>query len=270
MTLTTYKSLWGMTGPLDAEIGRIKDAGYDGVESAAQECTEPDELKQLLREHHLKYIALVYTEGADHLEHLRVVVANAMQFDPIKIVAHGGRDTMSYVKQVRFFEGALRLEEEFGVTIAHETHRRRPLFSPMNTLALLRELPELKLNIDYSHWCCVTESMLEDHAEAIALSATKAVHLHGRVGYENGPQVPDPRVAEWERCVTKHEAWWEMIIREHINREEKDFSFTPEYGPPTYMQTSPNSGAAVSDLWDVCLWTAERFRKQFGRVTSAQ
>jgi sugar phosphate isomerase/epimerase len=263
MQLKIYKSLWGMTGTLDEQFERIKTAGYDGVESASQEIQDRAQFKKLLEEHALEYVSLIYTEGPDHLEEFRTLVGHAAQFGAKKIVAHTGRDTMSYVKQIRFLESCLRVEEEIGISIAHETHRRRPLFTPMNTVAILRELPELKLNVDFSHWCCVTESMLEDHADAISVAARHAVHLHGRVGFENGPQVPDPRVQEWERCVTKHEGWWDQVIAAHIQRDATEMTFVPEYGPPTYMHTLPSSGAPTSDLWDVCLWSADRFRKQY-------
>jgi sugar phosphate isomerase/epimerase len=263
MELKIYKSLWGMEGSLEEQFSRIKSAGYDGIEAAAQEIKEPELFKSLLKEYGFDFIALVYTEGESHADHLLEVMTNAMQYEPSKIVAHAGRDIMPYVKQIRFFVFALQVEEQFGIPIAHETHRRRPFFSPMNTLAILKELPELKLNIDYSHWCCVTESMLQDHVQAIDLSAKHAIHLHGRVGFENGPQVPDPRVDEWSSHVKHHEEWWDKVIAAHKARDESTFTFTPEYGPPSYMHTLPASGNPVADLWDVCLWTAERFRKQF-------
>lgn len=265
MKLQVYKSLWGMEGTLEEQFRRIKEAGYDGIEAAAQEIAEPQKFKALLKEFGFDFIALVYTEGPEQEVHFLQVVTNALEFSPSKIVAHAGRDIMSYVKQIRFFDYALRIEKQFGIPIAHETHRRRPFFSPMNTLAILRELPELKLNIDYSHWCCVTESMLQDHADAIEFSAKHAIHLHGRVGYENGPQVPDPRVQEWSGHIKLHEEWWDNVIDAHKARGEKTFTCTPEYGPPSYMHTSPSTGAPVVDLWDVCLWSAERFREQFAR-----
>ena len=129
-----------------------------------------------------------------------------MKFGPSKIVAHAGRDNMSFGKTIRFFEQALRIEEELGIPIAHETHRLCPLYSPMNTMVLLRELPDLHINADFSHWCVVTESMLEDHDEALAIASRRAIHVHGRVGYENGPQVPDPRVPNGKTVCenTKH------------------------------------------------------------------
>jgi sugar phosphate isomerase/epimerase len=263
MKLRIYKSLWGMTGPLDEQFERIKLAGYDGVESAAQEISEPDTFKRLLKRYGFDYVALLYTEGPDHATEFQQLVSEAMNYGPVKLVAHAGRDTMSFVKQIRFFTEALRVEQEYGIPIAHETHRRRPLFSPMNTVAILRELPDLRVNLDFSHWCCVTESLLADHESAIELAAQHAIHIHGRVGYENGPQVPDPRTAEWQRCVEPHERWWERAIASMENRQEELCTFVPEYGPPTYMQTDPKSGLPLSDVWEICNWQAARFRTRF-------
>jgi hypothetical protein len=263
MKLKIYKSLWGMTGSLDEQFARIAAADYDGIECAVEEIANADKFKAMLRKYSLDYIPLIYTEGVNHLENFRRLVWLASTFEPKKIVAHAGRDFWSFSEQMKFFEAALWIEKEFGIPIAHETHRRRPLFSPMNALGLMRELPELKINADLSHWCCVTESMLVDHAEVIALAASRTIHIHSRVGYENGPQVPDPRAPEWAAHLTKFESWWKLIIDEHKKRGEEELTFTPEYGPPNYMQTIPFENKPVSDLWEVCLWSAERFRKMF-------
>ena len=257
-----------MTGSLQEQIPRIAAAGYDGVECAVEEIADAAKFKALLREHQLDCIPLIYTEGENHLESFRRLVGLAAQYQPKKIVAHAGRDLMSFGQQVKFFEGALWIEKEFGIPIAHETHRRRPLFSPMNALEILLEFPEIKTNADLSHWCCVTESMLEDHAEAIELAASRAIHIHCRVGYENGPQVPDPRAPEWAAHLAKFEKWWKMIIAKHKNRSEEELTVTPEYGPPSYMQTIPFENKPVADLWEICLWSAERFRKMFKDVIS--
>jgi sugar phosphate isomerase/epimerase len=274
MDLKIYKSLWGMEGPIEQQFERIHAAGYDGIECAPQDiittngntgkqAVDPATFQKLLDDHGLSYIALVYTEGQEHAEELHKHADEAMKYGPKKIVAHAGRDNMSFGKTIRFFEQALRVEDEIGLPIAHETHRRRPLYSPMNTLVLLRELPDLHINADFSHWCVITESMLEDHSEALTMAARRAIHIHGRVGFENGPQVPDPRISEWEDRVRKHESWWDQIIAAHLLRGEKELTFVPEYGPPTYMPTHPATGEPVADLWDVCLWSAERFRKHF-------
>jgi hypothetical protein len=43
---------------------------------------------------------------------------------------------------------------------------------------------------------------------AIELAIERAEHVHARVGYPEGPQVPNPRVAEWEQALQKHLYWW--------------------------------------------------------------
>ncbi len=263
MNLKIYKSLWGMTGPIEEQIQCIAAIGYDGVECAVERIANFEKFKTLLREHDLDFIPLIYTETESHIESFLRLIELAAQYEPKKIVAHAGRDLMSFKQQVKFLDEALRIEKEFEIPIAHETHRRRPLFSPMNALALLREFPELKINADLSHWCCVTESMLEDHNEAINLAVSRTIHIHSRVGYENGPQVPDPRAPEWATHVAKFEEWWKMIIDEHVKRCEPELTITPEYGPPSYMQTIPFGNKPVADLSEVCLWSAERFRKIF-------
>ena len=250
-----------MTGNFEDQITKIAGAGYDGVESAVEEIADAEKFKKSLKELDLDYIPLIYTEGANHLENFRQLVWLASTFEPKKIVAHAGRDLWNFSEQMVFFYGALHIEKEFGIPIAHETHRRRPLFSPMNAKALINELPELKINADLSHWCCVTESMLEDHAEVIELTAKRTIHIHCRVGYENGPQVPDPRASEWAGHRAKFESWWKMIISEHLKRGEEELTVTPEYGPPSYMQTIPYKNQPVADLWDVCLQSAQRFRE---------
>jgi sugar phosphate isomerase/epimerase len=265
MKLKIYKSLWGMTDPIEGQFRKIAKAEYDGIESACEEIGDSGKFRDLLNKYALDYIPLIYTEG-NHSESFKRLIELAAGYSPSKIVAHAGRDLMKFSEQVTFFEFALQVENEFGIPIAHETHRRRPLFSPMNALALIKELPDLKLNIDFSHWCCVTESMLEDHEEIVQLALERAVHLHARVGYENGPQVPDPRVQEWEAHQGRFEVWWKKYINVQRDRGDVICSVTPEYGPPSYMHTIPSTGLPAADLWEVCLWSAMRFREIYNAL----
>ena len=162
------------------------------------------------------------------------------------------------------------MEAEYGLTVTHETHRGRFLYNAADTARLLKDLPDLKLNADFSHWCCVSGSLLDDQEEAVKTACGRAWHIHGRVGYENGPQVPDPRAPEYANALQKHETWWGWIIRAHLKAKKKILTFTPEFGPPTYMQTLPYTRQPLADLWDVCFWMAGRFRKIFKAQTKGR
>jgi sugar phosphate isomerase/epimerase len=78
MQLKIYRSLWGMTGPLEEQFSRIAAAGYDGVEAPPQDITDPKHFKALLAQHNLDFMALVYTEGKDHAAHFEQVIDNVV------------------------------------------------------------------------------------------------------------------------------------------------------------------------------------------------
>jgi hypothetical protein len=111
--------------------------------------------------------------------------------------------------------------------------------------------------------------MLEDHQDLMSLCNARASHIHGRVGFPGGPQVNDPRAPENEKYVALHEEWWSDIIRNRYAAKAHILSFDPEFGPPgDYMPSLPYTQEPVCDLWDICLWMANRFRDLFARVSS--
>ena len=121
---------------------------------------------------------------------------------PILINSHSGRDAWDEGQSRDFFKEALFLEAALDIPIVHETHRGRSLFNPWITQRLLGQFEHLHLCCDLSHWVCVCERLLDDES-IIEQCAQHCLHLHARVGYEQGPQVPDPRARNtsdtWKR-----------------------------------------------------------------------
>ena len=133
----------------------------------------------------------------------------------------------------------------------HETHRGRALFSTLSAGALLAACPGLKLTADFSHWCCVHESLLEDQPDALARAIDRSFHIHARVGHSQGPQVPDPRVPAWEPAALAHLAWWRAIAQRRRATGTKMLTICSEFGPPPYMTIHPATGLPLADLWSV-------------------
>ena len=106
----------------------------------------------------------------------------------------------------------------------------------------------MKVVADFSHFVCVCERLLEDREGDLATIMTRAIHVHGRVGHEEGPQVSDPRAPEWAPHVERHFDWWTMMRKTARARGAESFTFTPEFGPPGYMQTLPFTRQPVADL----------------------
>lgn len=167
------------------------------------------------------------------------------------------------MKAAFFFETALKTQAAIGLPVSHETHRGRLLFTPWDTAFYLRQFPDLRITADYSHWVNVCERLPDDQQAALTLANERAAHVHGRVGYEEGPQVPDPAAPEYGPQVAWHERQWQAIKANRTAAGET-LTFTPEYGPPPYLHTLPHTNVPVADLWKVCLHGMQRAREMLG------
>lgn len=205
-------------------------------------------------------LKLIMAGSVERREQLDSTLKALAEYGPVKIGLHSGRDSMSHDDGCAFLEEALRVEAAIGLPVAHETHRGRLFFTPWDTAFYLRQFDRLKLVADYSHWVNVCERLPDDQAEALTLANQRVIYIHGRVGYEQGPQVPDPAAPEYTRQRDWHEAHWRTILQNRRQAGDSVMTFTPEYGPPDYLHTLPYTHVPVADLWDVCLQSAQRAR----------
>ena len=268
MRLLLIRHLWGVVGPWEEVFPKFKQLGYHGIESPVPPPADRGRFRRLLDAHGFEYIAQVFTAGkgvAEHLESFRQQIGEAQALCPRLIHAHSGRDAWEEGESAEFFEKALQVEAAAGVPVAHETHRGRILFHPWITGRLLTRFDRLTLCCDFSHWVCVAERLLDDELPILRQCAAHCLHLHARVGYEEGPQVPDPRAPEYQAHLAAHERWWQLIWDAQAARGDADTTLTPEFGPPAYLQTLPFTGVPVSDLGEICNWQAKRQAENFAR-----
>jgi sugar phosphate isomerase/epimerase len=263
--LGIFASAWTFDG-LEACRRELESGVFDGIEgpppSTAAEVSE-------LRHSRVPYIAEICSGGSyspassvsfdRHWEDLRVQVARALECDALFCTCLVGSDSWPLASAVDFFGRALELGKQLGAELSFETHRSRPTFHPWVTSEILRALPELRVTCDFSHWCVVCERLPDD--DALALAIERARHLHARVGYAQGPQVPDPRAPEFELELSTHEGWWRRIAQSLLARGAGLVSVTPEFGPDGYLQQAPYTRRPVADLAEINRWMAIRQRK---------
>ena len=252
-----------MTGAnLAANMKMAKDAGFDGIETGVPaDEKERATMRSLLKEMGLELVAQQWTQGTGAAEHARSFeeqYRRGVQLSPLLVNSHTGRDIFSLKENLVIFEKAAALEKELGVPVAHEIHRGRVTFSAPSTMRLLDALPDVRLTADFSHWCCVHETLLEDQAESVERAIARAFHVHARVGHAEAPQVPDPRVEEWRPARDAHLRWWQAIVDRRKAAGAASLTVCPEFGPAPYMVTLPGTGRPIADLWEV-----NRYMKDF-------
>lgn len=269
--LILTRNLWGVVEPWEQSFPRMKGAGYQGIELILPDTDTQHQLRERLIQFEFSYIAQIKTHGASVEEHIvsfKQKMIEAKHLKPKVVVCLGGLDGWSESEVDRFMREVLKIEEAVGLPVAHATHRGTILYNPWRTARLLEENTQLKLCCDYSHWVMVSDRLLEDIPDILKETAGRCIHIHGRVGYEEGPQVPDPRAFEYQRQVEAHERWWDEIWKAQLAKGVESTTFTPDYGPPPYMHTLPYSNVPVGCLSEICDWQAYRARDRFAKMFS--
>jgi sugar phosphate isomerase/epimerase len=271
MKLLLFASAWAFGG-LSACRQEVERGLFDGVEGP------PPETPALARELSsagMPYIAEICSGGSyspassvsveQHFEDFRCQLTRALETDALFCNCLVGSDSWPLAVAVDFFGRALEFAKNAGAELSFETHRSRPTFHPWLTAELLRALPELRLTCDFSHWCVVCERLPDDEG-VLELAIGRARHVHARVGYAQGPQVPDPRAPEYEQELLAHEGWWQRIAIAALERGQQSLTVTPEFGPDGYLQQAPFSKRPVADLGELNRWMAERQRANLKKV----
>ena len=269
MDITYCKSKWEMwDDPLEEFLARTSGDGFGATELYLETVDQsPDEVARLHRSYDLVLVGQILSEGETPDEHIRSL---ERQFDyaaacaPILVNHHAGRDIFPFEDNVRIFERIIALGAEAGIPVVVETHRGRPTYSATETRRFLEALPDLRITADFSHWMVVHESDLKDQQETLELAISRSDHIHARVGYEEGPQVPDPRAPEWEGHVANHLRLWQQIIERRRSGGTGSLTITPEVGPPDYMHTHPFTREPVGDAWEMNVYMKDLLQKELG------
>jgi len=171
---------------------------------------------------------------------------------------------------------ALQVERELGITITHETHRRRQLFSPWQArdLFALPSLAELKITSDLSHWCVVCEHVFDEGdprdstwwPAMLQQLAHRTMLIHARVGFDEAVQVNDWQAPEHSQSLKQFLKWWSTIWAAQAARGDRVTWCEPEFGPAPYVPTLPYTQAPVADIWQLNSNMAKLLRQTFAQV----
>lgn len=261
--------VWGNELPFDDFVSRVKKAGFDGIEMTLPFDDIP------LRRQRIKSIfdaGLLFvgqhweTVTLDFVQHKNEYVRrlhNLADGNPLLIDSQTGKDFFTFEQNMELVKLAHAFTKDTGVHVVHETHRGKFTFAAHITEQFLLADPDLRIGADFSHWCNVAESLLENQESALSLAISRADHIHARVGFSEGPQIPDPRAAEWTDVLDRHLGWWDRIVDRASSEGREVLCITPEFGPYPYMTILPNSKSPIADQWDINVFMMKLLRNRY-------
>lgn len=269
MVIKILCPLWGFENqPVDAVLKKIKQAGYDGIDAWLPE--EADAKKSLLdglQQYELELVAHQHQAHGNSFDAFKLSFSDYLNdcaaAQPILINSHTGRDYFSYEQNLALIDCAQEFSERTGLIVAHETHRGRLGSAPFIIQEYFEARENFLITADWSHWTVVTESMLENFSSILAEATKRTRHVHARVGYEQGPQVPDPRAAEYEHALNAFLGWWDAIVAHNKQIGREVFTFTTEFGPPPYLHTMPHTQAPVADQFELNCFMKDILRARY-------
>ena len=269
MEVKILSPLWGHENlPIRLFLDRVRDAGYDGFDTWIPENREDKKkLFDYVEYYGMTLVVHQYrAQGstfsafkASFLKNLRACAEPG----PLLINSHTGRDWFSLEQQMELIDIAQDFSEKTGITVLHETHRGRMGFAPQLAQELFQRREHYRITADLSHWTCVTESMLENFEQVVEQAIRRTRHVHARIGYENGPQVPDPRAPEWAYALDTFLGWWDRIVTLNLQLGHAELTFTTEFGPPPYMPTVPFVNVPVADQFEINCYIKDLLKKRY-------
>lgn len=250
-------------------FARVRQEGYDGVEwGIAHDMPrgELDMVWNLAIQKGIPLIAQHYdTVDADYSRHYDAYcrwLSMMKDYPAMRINSQTGRDIFTFAQNAALIEAATRFTADTGVALTHETHRHKFAFAAHITRNFLDAIPGLRLTLDASHWVCVAESYLEDQKETMAMAIGRADHIHARVGYPEGPQIPDPRAPEWDDALRHHLVWWDAVVAWHRD-QHSPLTIVPEFGPYPYLVQLPFTRQPITSQWIVNAWMMRMLRERY-------
>jgi sugar phosphate isomerase/epimerase len=271
MKILFFRSVWGLEDQptLADRFARIKEGGFDGVEVAVPDTVdECKRARECLDELGLAVVGQQWQScgrnPAEHVASFEKLYERALLLKPLYLNSHTGCDHFTLEENLAIFDHTTALAVIHGVPVYHETHRSRALFSAPQTMQILDARPNLRLTADFSHWCCVHESLLEDQADRVERAMQRSYAIHARVGHAEGPQITDPCDPLWEKNLAVHLAWWKRIVAHRQAEGCEILPVCPEFGPAPYMTLLPHVHTPIADLWQINCHMMEWLRPRLG------
>ena len=255
-------NVWGLEGlpagqtewSLDEKLRRLSQAGgFDVVDryTVADTSSEPavEEIVGLAKKHGFR---VGMATSIDRLEQLDVAISPARKAGTPYVDVMTGPYTMPEADAIRLIRAISDRFRAEKIALALQTHRGLVTQDLLRTVEYTRAVPELRFDLDLSHYFVAGEFGGDLTAEArgtFEAILARAVMLDGRVS--NGEQVQiDIGPAGDNPHARRFADLWKKVMVSWLERAKPGdvLPFRVELGPPSYAILD-REGREISDRW---------------------
>lgn len=279
--LAVYQAIWALdryTGEgrewtLEEKLERIAAAGFQGVFGRLPEPGMEERWRRLQAKHGLAFGVESFPMDVSDF---RPFLERAKAFDVAYVNAQVGTGFLVGERAVDTLAGLMEEAERSGFPFYVETHRGRVTQDLLRTADYVRQLPGLRLTIDFSHYVLAGElTAPSEEAEPYfdeLLQRTSSIH--GRVS--NGEQIQIDIGAGDHPKAEPFKRWWEKGMR-YWYAQAKPGEVLPfvceigrHYAITRSGLPSEDSAEELSDRWEQSLVMKRVAEEAWSRAVGGQ
>ena len=258
--LLLVQNLWGLRAypsageewPDERKAREIRDAGFDAFDVWVGGAKDED-LERWKALADASRLGIGVEFGPVRPEDADAAIAAAKRLGSVYLDAHPAGYFTPEREAEALLRGLVARCARADMPLVVQTHRGRATQDLLRTVAYAKAIPELRFDLDFSHYLVAGEmgGPLGPEAEgALGVLMERAIMLDGRVS--NGEQVQiDLLNPVYREHVDRQAALWKRVMSGWLRGAGRGdvFPFRVELGPPDYAIRG-RDGSEISDRWE--------------------
>ena len=191
--------------------------------------------------------------GPTRAEDADAAIATAKRLGSVYLDAHAASYFTPEAEAEALLRGLVERCRAAGMPLVIQTHRGRVTQDLLRTVGYAQRIPDLRFDVDFSHYIVAGEmggEFSKEAAAALFVLTDRAIMLDGRVS--NGEQVQvDLANPVYARHVERTAVMWKLVMVRWLKYAARGdvFPFRVELGPPDYAILG-GDGREITDRWE--------------------